>query len=321
MLEFSAALAVFAAVTLIALAVLRSAPGGHVQESRFSGLKKQAAQHVEGRELLTRSGSALPGIGRFVSNHKTWSERTALDLQQAGLKLKVSEYLLLRLTVAVIAGVVLLLLFGGAVGVVIGIGAGVGGYVLPAGYVTYKREKRKNAIQAQLVEALQLISNWRRAGFAFTQAIELAAKQVQPPMQDELNAFLRDMGLGARSEDALRALSERTGSLDVDMVVTTILVQRTTGGNLSEILDNVTATIRERERLQGEIRALTAQQRLTGTILAIYPMVLAVIFTLISYDLMKVLWEEDIGRVVLAIAGVLQLMAIVTIRQILRLEV
>ncbi len=321
MLELAAALFVFIAVTLIALVVLRSGPGARIQEGRLSTLKKQAARHLEGRELLTRSGSTLPGISQLVSRNKSWSERAALDLQQGGVSLKVTEYLLLRMVMAVVGVVVLVVLIGGATGLIAGTVAGVVGFTVPAMYVTMKRERRKNAIQSQLVETLGLISNSLRSGFAFTQAMELAAKQVQSPMHDELNTFLRDMGLGAASEDALRGLVERTGSLDMEMVVTTILVQRTTGGNLSEILDNVTATVRERERLQGEIRALTAQQRLTGQILSVYPLILGIIFTLLSYDLMKVLWEEDLGRFLLGVAITLQVMGALTIRQILKLEV
>jgi tight adherence protein B len=113
----------------------------------------------------------------------------------------------------------------------------------------------------------------------------------------------------------------RTGSYDVEMMVTTILVQKTTGGNLSEILDNVAETIRERERLQGEIRALTASQRLSGVILSIYPMFLLLIFTAMAYDLMSVLWTTELGRVLFGIALVLQVMGIVVIRRILRLDV
>ena len=103
--------------------------------------------------------------------------------------------------------------------------------------------------------------------------------------------------------------------------MTTILVQRTTGGNLSEVLDNVAETIRERERLQGEIRALTASQRFTGQILSLYPIALGGLFTLIAPSMMKVLWQDDLGRVMLAIAATLQVFGIITIRRILRLDV
>jgi tight adherence protein B len=113
----------------------------------------------------------------------------------------------------------------------------------------------------------------------------------------------------------------RTGSLDLDMLVTTILVQKTAGGNLSEVLDNVAETIRERDRLRGEIKALTATQRLTGQILSIYPAALAVLLTLLAPSLMKVLITEEVGRLLLVIALSLQVLGALAIRRILSLDV
>jgi tight adherence protein B len=166
-----------------------------------------------------------------------------------------------------------------------------------------------------------LIANALRSGFAFNQAVEAAAKQSEPPMQDELNYFLRDTSLGARPDDALAAMVIRSGSLDLEMLVTTLLVQRTTGGNLSEVLDNVADTIRERDRLQGEIKALTATQRLTGQILSIYPIALGAFLFVLAPSMMKVLFTEEIGRILLAIALTLQIIGALTIRRILSLDV
>jgi tight adherence protein B len=192
--------------------------------------------------------------------------------------------------------------------------------MLPALLLGASRTRRVEAINAQLAETLVLISNALRSGFAFTQAVELAAKQLEPPIRDEFTHFLRDVSLGAPINVALQEMADRTASYDLEMMVATILVQRGSGGNLSEILDNVSGTIRERERLAGEIRALTASQRLTGLILSLYPIFLAAVFMLIAPNLLKVLWEEDVGRVMLAIAVVLQITGIVTIRRILRPE-
>jgi tight adherence protein B len=151
--------------------------------------------------------------------------------------------------------------------------------------------------------------------------VELAAKQISTPMQDELNQFLQDNALGARSDDALLGLAKRTGSYDVEMMVTTIIVQRTTGGNLSEILDNVAETIRERERLQGEIRALTASQRLTGLILTLYSPALGLLMLALAPKLMTVMFEEALGRAMLVTALVLQILGMIAIRRLLRLDV
>jgi len=151
--------------------------------------------------------------------------------------------------------------------------------------------------------------------------MELAAMQVADPIKGELEQYLSDTSLGAPSDEALERMAERVGSYDMDMLVSTILIQRTTGGNLSEILDNVAETIRERERLYGEIRALTASQRFAGFILSIYPMLLLLLFTALAPDIWTILFTDPTGRIVLAVAATLQVIGIITIRRLLRLEV
>jgi tight adherence protein B len=259
---------------------------------------------------------------RFFLARTSFSNRWQLDLDRAGLQLKVSEYVLIRLLFAVVFAfaALLLLRFSTAGFLAFGICAIVG-YMAPAFYVGLRKARRRDAISAQLVEMLEMLSNSLRSGFAFVQAVELAARQLKPPIKDELEAFLSDTSLGAKTEDALHALADRTASVDIELMVTTILVQRTSGGNLSEVLDNVAATIRERERLQGDIRALTAQQRFTGLVLSVYPILLGLLFVALAPDIWKVLWEKEGGRILLAVAAGLQLLGMLSIRRILKLEV
>ena len=147
--------------------------------------------------------------------------------------------------------------------------------MLPAFYVTLKKRRRLHAIDRQLVEGLSHIANSIRAGFAMLQAIDAAAQRLQPPLSEEFSRLVADVRLGASLEDALTAMGNRVGSYDLDMVITAILIQRSTGGNLSEVLDNVAETIRERDRIRGEIRVLTAQQRFAAWVLSLWPVVLA----------------------------------------------
>ena len=120
---------------------------------------------------------------------------------------------------------------------------------------------------------------------------------------------------------ALQSMADRSGSTDFEMMVSSVLIQRTIGGNLSELLDRVAETVKERERLQGEIRSLTASQRFTGLILSIYPIVLGLLFFVIAPDVWKVLVTEEAGRLMLALAAVLQVIGIIAIRRVLTLEV
>jgi tight adherence protein B len=322
--EFAAALLAFVAMTALVLAVARGRFTARDAERRLAGLSRAPASVVdlEGSDLLTRTSSPLPIMRRFLSTNEHWATRTAIDLQQAGLQLRVSEYLMLRVLMGgMAAAVVVVLLRASVMGILIGAVVGAAAFMVPMFWVRIRKTRRQAKIASQLVETLQLIANALRAGFAFNQAVEAAAKQMEPPVQDELNYFLRDTSLGARPDDALAAMVVRSGSLDLEMLVTTLLVQRTTGGNLSEVLDNVSDTIRERDRLRGEIRALTATQRLTGQILSIYPVVLAAFLFLLAPGLMKVLFTEEVGRIMVAVAVSLQVIGALAIRRILSLDV
>jgi tight adherence protein B len=324
MLEAFAALFAFVAVTGVTLSVLRARGLGRAAEQRLSGLSREPAElpGLEGNELLTRRTSPLPVMRKLIAGNESWSARASVDLQQAGLQLRVSEYLLLRLLIGGVAFIVAFVISQfSPLGLVAGLVLGVLGFTLPMVWVKVRKSRRQTAITAQLAETLQLIANALRSGFAFNQAVELASNQLDSPIKDELDNFLRDISLGARTEDALTAMVVRSGSIDLEMLVTTILVQRTTGGNLSEVLDNVSETIRERSRLRGDIKALTATQRLTGQILAIYPIALGALLFALAPSLMKVLITEEVGRIMMAIAISLQVLGALAIRRILSLDV
>lgn len=323
-LELLAAVLVFVSVSALVAAILARPAGARAVERRLSGMLAGGADEpqVQGDEVLRRGHhSAVPALRRVLERSE-WSQRTWTDLQQAGLPLKVGEYLLLRILVAVFAVLIVLFLTGGGFwGLLASIAAGAVASFLPVLYVKMKKSRRQRAIGNQMVETLQLISNALRSGFAFTQAVEMASKQLSPPIQDELDRFIRDTNLGARLDDALRGMVDRTGSVDMEMLVTTIMVQRLTGGNLSEVLENVSETIRERQRLQAEIQALTAQQRLTGFILSIYPLALGLLFLAIAPSIWSIMLKETIGLIVLGFALCWQTLGALWIRQILKLEV
>jgi tight adherence protein B len=314
-----AAAAVFIAVSSLLVAVMGQSSGRTI-ERRLGNLRRTSNERPVESVLRTDSGT-FPLLRRLATG-TDWSERAARDLAQAGWTLKVSEYLLIRIVAAAAAGgITFLLASGGGLGLVMTIGLGVAGFEAPALVLAYYRSKRQQKINSQIAETLSLISNSLRSGFAFIQAVELAAKQIEPPMSTELQRLLRDISLGSPADVALQQLAERTGSYDLDMMVSTILIQRNTGGNLSEILDNVAETVRERERLQGEIRSLTASQRFTGRVLSLYPVALGLLFFALIPDVWSVLLEEEFGRVLLAAALVLQIIGAMTINRILKLDV
>ena len=314
-----AAAAAFVAVAALVLLLTADSAARKV-ESRLSQMNRQKESTPVENVLRTDTGT-FPLLRRIVTGN-AWAERAVQDLAQAGWGLKVSEYFLIRLCLGGLLALATVLLISASVsGLLMAILMAGVGFMLPAALLHYYRSRRQNTISKQLAEALALISNSLRSGFAFTQAVELAAKQLDPPIAQEFERFLHDVSLGAPTDVALQQMADRTGSYDLDMMVATIVIQRSTGGNLSEILDNVAETIRERDRLQGEIRALTASQRFTGLVLSLYPLFLAALFFALAPETWKVLYEDSLGRILLVSAAVLQVMGMVTIRRILKLEV
>lgn len=310
---------VFVAVAALVLAVTSASPAKRV-EARLSRLDRTKESKPVENVLRTDTGT-FPLLRGLVTDN-AWAAQTAQDLAQAGWGLKVSEYLLIRLVGGIVLGVGALVVGSTSLlGLLLTVVFAGTGFMLPSVLLRYYRSRRQKAINGQLAEMLSLLSNSLRSGFAFTQAVELAAKQMGPPITDELDRFLHDISLGSPVDVALQQMADRTGSYDLDMMVSSIMIQRNTGGNLSEILDNVADTIRERERLLGEIRALTSSQRFTGLVLSVYPIFLGALFFALAPGTWKILFESELGRILLISAGVLQVMGMVTIRRILALEV
>jgi tight adherence protein B len=319
MLALIASMFVFMTVLLGAIAVRQLRPGRSPTERRIQALRSQAGPVQEA--VILRQISAIPALRSLLSD-STWAARTSLDLERANLHLRVGEYLLARIFLAVLfSSFGLLVVEGRTLGLLLGIPLGCLGFMLPAFYVGLRKRRRLKAIQDQLAEAITLIANSLRSGLGFLQGVQAAARQLTPPIADELDHLVQDINLGVSTEQALLDLSRRVGSYDLDMVVTAIIIQRSTGGNLSEILDNVAETMRERQRVQGEITTLTAEKRLTGNILAGYPAVLAGILFLLHPDLMSVLWTEPAGVVLLIIAGVLQVVGFIAIQRIVSIDI
>lgn len=319
MLALSAALFVFLAVLLGMLAIQQLRLENTLADRRIRSLR--APQRQTAAPVILRQVSAIPAMRGFLADN-AWAERARLDLERANLRLRVGEYLLARVCLAAVLGFIGLVLVDPPLGkLLLGIVLGVLGFMLPAFYVDLLRRRRIRAIEGQLVETLTLIANGVRSGFAFLQGVHAAARQLSPPMSEELERVIHDTNVGVPTEQALLDMSRRVGSYDLDMAITAISIQRTTGGNLSEILENVAETIRERERVQGEINTLTAEKRLSGNILAVYPSAIAALMFLIRPSLMSILLDEPAGWALLGLALALQVIGYLIIRRIVAIEI
>lgn len=270
--------------------------------------------------LRQRSYSGLPGLSSLLANF-AGSEKVAINLERAGVPLRVGEYYLIRWGMGG-AFLIVPFIFGtGLFNIVIGIVLGTLGYMLPAMWVSGKRKGRASRIDAQLVDMLGLVSNSLKSGYGLMQSFEFASKQMHPPLALELRRMLREANLGLSGEASLIAMGERIDSKDLDMVLTAINIQRAVGGNLSEILDKVAYTMRERERIRGEIATLTSQQRLTGIVIGVMPILIFGLFMVLNPDYTSLLFTEVAGRFILLAAIGLEVMGYFTIKRIMAIEV
>jgi tight adherence protein B len=318
-LALAASLFGFLAVLLGALAVRELRVERAPADRRAQALRSPRGPSRE--PVILRQLSEIPALRSFLANHP-WTERASSDLERANVHLRVGEYLLARASLAVLLPLVGLIVIGfGVPGLLLSVPLGVLGFMLPAFYVHMLKRRRLRAIEGQLVEMLTLLSNSVRSGFSFLQGTKSAASQMSPPMSEELEHMIHDTNVGVGTEQALLDMGRRVGSYNLDMAITAIVIQRTTGGNLSEILDNVAETIRERERIQGEINTLTAEKRMSGNILSVYPTLLAVVMFLIRPSLMSVLISEPAGWVLLAVALTFQVTGFLVIRRIVSIDI
>lgn len=212
----------------------------------------------------------------------SYGDRIARELARADLKFKVAEYLVLIL-LSIFLGALFAWFLGNRHPVSALIGA-VLGIFAPRVYVKNQQKQRLKRFNDQLPDMLNLMVNGLRAGYSTTQAMEAISKELPPPINDEFRRVVQEMQIGIPMETALENLLRRIPSEDLDFVVTAINVQREVGGNLSEILDNISFTIRERIRIKGEVRVLTAQVRTSGTVLSLIPFGLTLILWFLNPD-------------------------------------
>ena len=320
-MAFAASAFVFLAIVTGAIAAFGPSRFGRSKsEERILSLQPERGQAGDSSigPTFKRSYSSIPTLRSLLSDSE-WAKSTAHDLQQANVHLRVGEYLLIRFMLsAVTFFVVALLLRFHPLGILLGLAAAGAGYMIAPFYLQLLRSRRLAKIENQLVEFLPMLASSLRSGFAFQQGVELAAQQLEPPFADELMILLNDTNLGATMEEALLQMGERVGSTDLDMMITAFLVQRSTGGNLSEILDRAAETLRERERVRADLQTLTASARLTGFILSVYPAAIGLLLLLIMPSLWSVMFTETIGRIFLGVALGLQGLGFLVMRRVMK---
>jgi len=239
------------------------------------------------------------------------------EMVKANIPLRGEEFLFINLLTTVGGGLLGWLLARNISG---GIMLLIFGFLLPRLLVNSRKAKRVQAFNGQLGDALLVMSNSLRAGFSFLQAMDMVSKEMPAPISEEFARALREMSLGTTTEEALEKMTQRIESEDLDLVVTAVLIQRQVGGNLSEVLESIANTIRERVRIKGEIKTLTAQGRISGMIISLLPVAVGGFIFLINPGYMMPLftsplgWSLIVGGLISQGIGMLIIKKIITIK-------
>ncbi|HOX39490.1 MAG TPA: type II secretion system F family protein [Candidatus Brocadiia bacterium] len=247
--------------------------------------------------------------------------RLTLQLPQVGIPTKGETFLMILGGSAFVVALLTWLVLPDKSNVILPAIAGLFVILLPFIYVKIALSRRINKIQAQLADALDLIANSMRAGHGFNAAIQNVADEAPDPIGEEFQRLYDELAFGIQADECLRNLSERIPIMDVKFFVTAVIIQRETGGNLAEILDSIGETIRERFRIFGQIKTLTAQGRLSGWILGMLPFGIGLAIYVLNKPYMSLLINEEIGHKMILGGLVLQSIGGLLIRKIVTIKV
>lgn len=322
-------------ILLIAVGVARSGSSGMSDrlERYASNRSDEKGKVSTGKgpigDLLAQS-AALASLNKVVEK-RDFGANLARDIARADLHLKPSEYLFIW--AASIVGVPVLFFILGFLLKPLGnpiallLGALIG-FMLPRFWLRRRKGGRLNSFNKQLPDTITLIANALRAGSSFLQAIELVVRESRPPVSTEFGRVIREVNLGLPFDQALENMVRRVRSDDLELMATAISVQHQVGGNLAEILDSIAYTIRERVRIKGEIRTLTAQQRMSGYVVAGLPIALAGFLFVVSPGFMAPMFANPpailglpAGVIILAFGGFMMFLGFMLIQKIVDIEV
>jgi len=283
-----------------------------------SGVRTSAEDAAEeGTVVRVEKAGPLPILDKIVSS-SNFGGRLKHLIEQSGVKTTPSAIVMS----AVIGGLVGFLLaslfitqpFAKPLAMLMGLAA-------PFVYLRHKASKRLKRFEEQFPEALDLLSRAIRAGHAFQTAMGMVADELPEPVGPEFKKTFDQQNYGLPLKDALNELADRIGLLDVRFFVTAVLIQRDTGGNLSEILDNLAHVVRERFKILRQVRVHTAHGRFTGYVLLALPAVLACALMFINPEHMGLLFKERMGQIMVLGAIVMQTIGYFWIRQVIKIEV
>lgn len=317
------AIAVFAVVALAAFAVgyaldQRSAKARLLRE-RLTSVQKPAEREPNDELALLRDEmlSEIPALDSLL-RRSTRVSTLQETLWQADMTMRAGNFLLLCAVSGLLCGLVTLLFSAPPSFLWVGVLFGV---LAPYAYASYRRSKRFQKFEELFPQAIDTLARAVRAGHAFTTAIEMISNEVSEPVAGEFRKLFEEQKFGLPVRDALINLTERVPLVDVKFFVTAVMLQRETGGNLAEILDNLSYVIRERFKILRQVRVYTAQGRLTMALLMGLPPIIVVGMLTLNPSFIRPLFADPIGHTLIAAGLTLQTAGYFVIRRVIRIQV
>jgi tight adherence protein B len=244
-------------------------------------------------------------------------KRLENDLAMSGILIRPSEFLLIWITMALLPSSSIFIFSGNIIFALLFLFIGV---FIPPFYVNHKRVKRVELFEQQLVDAIGIMSSCLKAGLTFQQALVSIATEMPDPISEEFSRVVKELKLGSTIETSLTRLSDKINSQNFMMIVSAILIQRQTGGNLSEILTNISGTIKERFKLKNEIKVLTATARTSGIVVGLMPVFIIIFFLLFNPSYVTMFFDSNLGISMVIAAIVMELIGFLIIRKIVNIK-
>src|SRR6266849_4004492 len=316
------AIVVFLVVVIICTIPLLMSTGQKGQEvvRRLDAIESARKRGHKSQDLELLRDELLSGVPMFNRLLLRWAgaSRMRTFLAQAGLKIKPGK-LVLTIGVAALGAYLIVqviyqsVLVGAIAGIVVGF--------IPTSVVGILSQRRMRDLEKHFPEAIDLLSRAVRAGHAFSTGLEMIGKELPEPVSGEFRRTFEEQNLGLPLREALFNLATRVPLVDVQFFVTALLIQKETGGNLAEILDNLSHVVRERFRIYGEVRVKTAQGRLTAAILISVPPIMIMMMRVLNPDYIGVLFQDPLGPFILGGAALLQVLGAIILWKIVNIEV
>lgn len=285
----------------------------YIQQDPVIPDEEQFAHHGIVKVVL-RFGQKIGSLAIFGD----YKQYVQTQLHKARIPLKGEEFI----AICMISMLVLAIIFTIALeNIILGTMLGIVGWFVPSFFVQAKKKKRVKLLNEQLGDAIVMVSNSLKAGYSFFQAVDTVSTEMSGSIAEEFGQVKKEINLGYTTEHALENLIHRVESDDLELMVTAVLIQRQVGGNLAEILDNISGTIRDRIKIKGEVKAITAQGRMSGIIIAIIPPAMGLFLSTINPQHIALLFNNSIGLTMVVVSVIMELLGIYFISKIVNIEV